>query len=722
MKRFSCVLLVVFLAVFFCSGNVLFADSEIIIKEIKGLVQVQKAGDADWAKATESSTVTSGDKVRSFLESSVLLAFPDGSEFTLRENTSLDIKDISQSAFDQSAKRELKLNLGSLHYKVPPKKERATEFKIHAATSIVGITGTEGVITAKGDQKPSENILIEGATYNTNDQGLDGRYQTKGNVYTHDGKKAEVFSAQVDEEAESRMQISETHMVSIKEAVALYKEKKDEGYKVIMAEVMLDHAFFYLENRQYNLAEQMIQKLNALLEGAKKIVLPEDLDGKIKKVMVQIKTKEGEGYDVSKAYSLAEKMQSLKQRGYFSEIRQVLTQVEKELAVLAEKGGSVGAGKTFSAYYEDVQRDVLEKEQQGFVLNEIKSALRQSQVLYAQGDSPKAYRLLEQTRDKLSLALKNVSDMLRAKIDRLQNEISLKKTEGYPTKNLELRLEKIKVLIKEESFLKAREFVASLEEGMSTLTKSISAEWKLKISNFKRDVSYKSSIGYDLSEIDDLIGRIENYQVQGDMTNLEATFLKAEKTFAGLKLPAGFETNWKEFTKKNKAKETLGYDLKDVNDLSGRIEAAVEKGDIKSARSFLNQAKKVLAEMKDQEPPKVQILTFKEEGGFITIEGYASDNTKVKSVSVNNSVVKLADDGKFLFNTVVTSSVGRLSVLAMDIQGNISAPVVLEVKGAKEGSEVDGDITGTNTEYLSDAVIVKGKFAAGGTVNVGGTE
>ncbi len=698
MKRFSYVLLVVFLVVFFCPGNVLAADSQITIKEIKGLVQVQKAGEADWGKAQEFSTVTSGDKIRSFLESSALLAFPDGSEFYLRENTSLDIKDISKSSFGQSAKRELKLNLGSLHYKVPPKKEKATEFKIHSSTSIVGITGTEGIITARGGKKPSENILIEGSTYNTNDQGLDGRYQTKGNVYMHDGKKAEVFSAQVDEEAAARLQISEEHMASVKEAVAVCKKKKDEGYKVIEAGAMLDNAFFYLENRQYDMAEQMIQKSNVLLEKAKKIVLPEDLDGKIKNMIAQIKTKEDEGYDVAKAYSLAGKIQDLKQLGHFNEIRQVMTQVEKELAVLGEEGGSAKTGKTFVTYCEDVQKDILEKEQQGFVLNEIKSTLRQSQVLYAGGDAPKAYRMLDQTRDKLSLALKTVSDALRAKIDGLQNDISLKKTEGYPTKELELRLEKIKVSVKEQNFLKVRELVASLEEGVLTLTKSLSAEWKLKISNLKRDVTYKRSIGYDLGEISDFIGQFEQYQAQGDLINLEAMFLKAEKAFAALKLPVGFDTNWKEFTKKKKAKEALGYDLKEINDLSGKIEGAVEKGDIKLARSFLNQAEKLLAEMKDQEPPKVQVLSFNEEDGFVTIEGYASDNTKVKSVSVNNSIVQLTDDGKFLFSTAPTSSVKKLFVLARDIQGNISAPVVLEVTSSAIADDVEGEISGTSAE------------------------
>ena len=72
-----------------------------------------------------------------FLESSALLVFPDGSEFRIRENTSLDIKDVSQSAFNKTARRELKLNLGSMHYKVPPKKDQAAEFKGRPGVEIV---------------------------------------------------------------------------------------------------------------------------------------------------------------------------------------------------------------------------------------------------------------------------------------------------------------------------------------------------------------------------------------------------------------------------------------------------------------------------------------------------------------------------------------------------------------------------------------------------------
>jgi len=696
-------------------------NTDIVIKEITGLVQIQKANQTDWIKAGENSTVTSGDKVRSFLESSALLIFPDSSEFRLRENTSLDIKDISQNTFDQSAKRELKLNLGSLHYKVPPKKEKATEFKIHSSTSIVGITGTEGIITARGDQKPSENILIEGATYNTNDQGLDGRYQTKGNVYIHDGTTAQLFGAQVDQEAEARTKISGTYTDLIKEAVALYKKKMDEGYQVADAQAILDQAFFYLEKRQYDLAAQMIQQSNALLEDAKKIALPDGLDGEIKDILAQIKEKESEGYNISKAYSLAGKIQDLKQSGYFNEIKQMITQVGKELALLTE-GSSLGnTGKTFLACYEDIQRDVLEKEQQGFVLNEIKATLRQSQIFYEQGGTPKAYQLLDEAEDKLSLVLKNVSDTLKAKIDRLQNEIALKKTSSYPTKELELRLEKVKALIKGENFLKARELAAVLEEGILTLTKSVSAEWKLKINNLKRDVNYKRSIGYDLSEIYDLIGEIEDYQAQGDLANLERTFLQAQKALEDLTLPAGFETNWNEFTKAKKAKETLGYSVKEVNDVSAKIEAAVDKGDIKSARSFLKQAKKLLAEMKDEEPPKVQVLSYNE-GDVITVEGYARDNTKIRNVSVNNSVVDLLKDGKFLFSTVPVFSLDQISILAEDIEGNISAPVILAVKGKKKADGVQGEITNARIEYSENVFIVKGKFAAGERVKVGDLE
>jgi len=118
------IILGVFLLTFGFQAKALAESDKVVIKEIQGFVQIQRLEESDWIAAEEEGILTSGDKVRSFLKSSALLVFPDRSEFRLRENTSLDIKDISENLKNKTAKRELKLNLGSLHYKAPPKKKR----------------------------------------------------------------------------------------------------------------------------------------------------------------------------------------------------------------------------------------------------------------------------------------------------------------------------------------------------------------------------------------------------------------------------------------------------------------------------------------------------------------------------------------------------------------------------------------------------------------------
>ena len=409
MKKFAYTLIAAVIFFFSFQAQLLADTGEVHIKSITGLVQVQAPG-GEWDKARPDQALTPGDKVRSFLESSAVLVFSDGSEFQLRENTALDIKDISREQAGPREKTELKLNLGSLHYKVPPKKEKTSEYKIHSSTSIVGITGTEGVMTARGGFKATENILIEGATYNTDDQGHDGQYQNSGNIFMREGGDARVFNAEVGQEARDRMALDQASVALIDEVVALYKSKMDEGYRVTDAGEQVDQAFFYLEKRAYDLVDQAVGRAKDLLEAARKNVIPDGLDGEIAAARGEVRAKEEQGYDVSRPYVLIARAQSYKQSGYFGEISPILTQVRQRLAQLTDAGAPLSGGteSLFTVRWRDVQSKVLDKEKQGFAIDEIKSMLRQSRVFYERDERPAAYRLLEQAEHKLSLALKDV--------------------------------------------------------------------------------------------------------------------------------------------------------------------------------------------------------------------------------------------------------------------------------------------------------------------------
>jgi len=645
-------------------------SDDVVIKEVQGFVQIQRINETDWIKAEANETLNSGDKIRTLLKSSAVLIFTDGSEFQLRENTSLDIKDVSQNIQNKTAKRELKLNLGSLHYKVPPKKEKAIEFKIHSSTSIVGITGTEGVVTSKGDGKPSENILIEGATYNTNDQGQEGRYQTKGNVYANDGQSAQIYSAKVGEEILDRMTMSEEHVDKIKAVVAVYKQKRDAGYNVDVIEIVIKQAFFYLEKHKYKLVDQMVARSELLLEGAQKIDIPTEIKRQVSDIYQEIKDKEAAGFDTSEVYALYENVRTLMHKGYFKDIPQEITGIQQKLAL----SKTSEEGDTFLSLFQNIQLKVIEKEKQGFVLGEIKSILRQSRIYYEQEDKPKAYQLINDARERLALVLRNVSDSFLANLDRLKEKIALKKTDGYPTRELELRFEEAKVFIKEEDYLKARKLVKDMEVGLLVINKGISVEWQIKINEIKDNITYKKSMGYDLNKIYGDLGKLEDYQVQGDLVGLEALVTQIKTALDQLKLPAGFEASHKVFLAKKKEKESLGFNMKEVDDLSSKVQGAIDKGDITSARSFLKKAQEVLDVLSDAEPPKVQVLSFEEANGKIMLEGFASDNTRLKNIFVNHSIVPFSEDGKFSYSTVITQSLVQITILAEDIKGNSSAP------------------------------------------------
>ena len=724
MKTLRIILICCVLLFFYFLNNSFAEPNCIQVTQIKGLVQRKKLGAEEWLKAEENTKLFTGDKIRSFLESSALLTFPDKSEFRLGENSSLDIKDVSQNPRTKTAKRELKLNLGSLHYKVPPKEETAAEFKIHSSTSIVGITGTEGILTAGGEDKPTENILMEGATFNTDDQGQGGVYQTEGNVYNNDGEDLDIYSTDTQKEAEDRMEINAEYVNLVKELVNKYENKKEEGYNVGDIEPLLEQAFSYLENRSYAKVKEIIEQAEGLLEKAKKLDIPDDLKKKIEALKEQVKNKEAEGFDVSEVYLLLNKIHEQIQEGNFGEIKNIIILANKKLeSAIKQEGQEEGEQRdAFLTHYEEIQRLVLEKESKGFSMDEIKSILRQSFIHYESSNLAKSFQLLDEAKDKLQLVLKKVSDSLQQRIDKITEEIETKKEEGYQTEEVELHLEEIKKLLEAEAFLKAQELLAAIGDNLLTLQKGIPADWEVKLNALAEEINYRKSLGYDLAGIYDLIQALEKHVDGADLLSIEEVYLKIVDALSILGLPAGFDADWQAFLKELSKKESQEFDLKEVNDLTEKIKAAIESGDINLARSFLEKAKEALEEIEDTEPPLVQILTFEETKESISIEGFASDNTQVKNVSVNSSLIELSEEGKFIYSTVPASDLKAVTIIAEDIAGNISPKITLELKVKVEAIDQKGEIVDAGIEYLEDSFLVKGKFLPGGKVEVGSHE
>ncbi|MCP4652286.1 MAG: hypothetical protein GY858_02730 [Candidatus Omnitrophica bacterium] len=688
-------------------------DSFLEIKERTGLVQVQKSGQGEWTKVKNKTKLITGDMIRTFLESSVLLVYPDESEFRLGENSLMEVKDLSQNPKTKLSNRELKLHLGAMRYKVTPFKEKGSEFKIHSSTAIVGITGTEGLLQTKGQDKESKNILIEGETYNTDSQGENGSSQKEGDIYSRDEDSHDEFSGDVQKEADHQTQAAQELRLFLRELVAAFQEKKNQGYLVSKVENIIEEAFALLEKGDYARVDGLIEKAFVYLEKAKKPNNVEKYVTKLDELRTQIEAKEKENYDVVELYLLlGEVVEALQDKN--------VRQVEKLIALLEQRVASVSkkTDSDFLSDYQKLQELVLAKEVKGFSVGEVKELLRQSYIYYQEKNHAKAYSLLKEADEKLHTALKEMPIYLEKKLKAAGEAISNKEREGYDVVDLKLKLEIAFKLLEAESFLKLRTAIEAIESALVVVKKNVPLEWERKIQDLIKDVEYKKSLGYELGVIYDHLRSLKNAQKDGNVKGIEEIYEKIKKALAALALPAGFKADWQQFLKHFQRKRDLGFDIREVKAIVERIKASVDKGDVNLARSLLAQAKQKLKEVKDAQPPVVQVMNFSQQGTDILVEGLATDNTEVSAIFVNGCAINFAKNGEFVYKTSASPKLDKLTIVAQDIGNNQSPP--LEIKVEPQIGTLIGAIENAAVDYKEDHFILKGKFIAGGKIETAG--
>lgn len=692
-----------------------FAQNDYLqIRNIQGLVQIQSFGQEQWIKAQDSAKLFSGDKIRTFLESAVTLIYPDASEFSLGENSFLEIKDISQNPRKRALKQELKINLGTLHYKVTPIKEKTAELKIHSSTAIVGVTGTEGVIRAKGEAKPTENILIEGTTFNSDDEDSQTVVQKQGNICVIGENSMDLFSADASKEAQIRMKTDDQTAALFEKLIASYEKKKNEGYAVYKLEGSIREISALMEAQEYEPAKKLLSKADEYLERAEKTELLENFQPILRELRQSIAEKQKQGFDAVEVYLLLEQAEANLQKSNRRSAENLISLIRQKLTLLSEQG------EGFLQSYEKTEQALLQRAEMGFSVGEIKEILRESYIFYKNNDLARAYKLLGEADDQLALTSKELPVYLEDKVSELEAAVIAKKKDGYLTDDLELQIERIKKLFKSGSYIKAKIIIKNLENGLLSVTKKVPLDLELRISRLKEEVNYKKSLGFDLNTVQDSLGELENYEQKGDVKNLERICARIENSVKELKLPAGFGETWKQFLKEFDQKESLGFDVRGIKELKEGISSAIEKGDINLARSFLQRADNKLKEIKDVRPPVVQILSFSEDKGKINIEGLAADNARLKSVYINNNLVDFSAVGKFSYETVSSAMLNKVVIVAEDISGNRSPALEIAVKSKSAG--LPGKIRPADLEYYSDSALLRVDFTAGGKIKAGGQE
>lgn len=127
-----------------------------VITTVKGKVEVQRAGESDWKPVVTKTDLNVNDKVQTKKGANCEITLDDGSIIKLRENTTLEINDLSEDKDTKKKSSVFKLLLGKLWAKAEYQED--SKFEVVTPTSIAGIRGTEFAIIVAIDG--ASDILV----------------------------------------------------------------------------------------------------------------------------------------------------------------------------------------------------------------------------------------------------------------------------------------------------------------------------------------------------------------------------------------------------------------------------------------------------------------------------------------------------------------------------------------------------------------------------------
>ena len=137
------------MAVILIAGLSFAAPRVATISLVRGNVEVQKAGENAWKGAVVKAGLSIQDKVRTGNDGKCELTLDDGSLIKLRENTTMQINDLSQDDSTKKKSSVFMLLLGKLFAKVTP--QEGSKFEVATPAAVAGVRGTEFAITCKID-------------------------------------------------------------------------------------------------------------------------------------------------------------------------------------------------------------------------------------------------------------------------------------------------------------------------------------------------------------------------------------------------------------------------------------------------------------------------------------------------------------------------------------------------------------------------------------------
>ncbi|MBN1793387.1 MAG: FecR domain-containing protein, partial [Candidatus Omnitrophica bacterium] len=660
----------------------------IIVTECHGKVQIVRAGLSEWSDCTEGMLLTTGDTVRTLLGSQAVLTYPDETTLTLIENSILEIKDISHNPKTGVGKRELKLNLGNLKYNVTPLENKGSEFKIYSSTAIVGITGTEGIISTQGEGKPTSNILIEGTTYNSDVYGRTVKPLTAGNTLVVDkGAKTEKHRITPKEQQLAVSQeVRSEYRMQLSEFIAEYEKLRTSGIRVDAVQDVVDRLSQLCEQRQYDAFDRALAEARKTLGrqsekmGTEGIALLKEVSAF--EALLQEKGGDCDIHELGKLYVQLEQIKQACGQSQFVQAGQLFKRCRITFELLqSQQEKETG---DFQSQLERLKADIVTKNERGFMVAEALSCAWRAEIAAQAGSLPQAWTQMAKARQMLSVAKCVKPPSLDSELSRVEKEVNELRSQQFVVEHIVEIVREAKKEHHDGRYLQTQLLLEEALSEMERVDKKIPAEVRYLREEIGRMLTALSGEGYDISMLTHTLDAdIEPMLKEGEFEKAQNRLTELQQSINVLPPPYQFAFRFQRLQYLIEACSQEGYDVKEYSKMVQELHLLLEAKKLQKARLLLGQALDGIRKMKDTIPPTLQLADLEFTADSVIVHGLAKDNVKIDIVLVNGTRVKPDETGAFSVTYPLTGDIRNITCVVRDSSGNRSPTISLTIPDEK---------------------------------------
>ncbi|MBN1586755.1 MAG: FecR domain-containing protein, partial [Candidatus Omnitrophica bacterium] len=703
---------------------------EVLLRESTGRVQRRVSG-GSWETLESGTLLQAGETVRTLMNSRAVLEYADQTVLTLKENSVLTLADDSLDSESGTSRRELKLDLGSMHYKVSKIQEKGSEFKIHSSTAIVGITGTEGTIVAGGEGKPTSNILLEGSTYNMDAEGQNGVALKAGNVWTIGGEEAPLRRKATAGELAGKG-FTELHPGLVQRLDAFleaYDQKRLQGYNTDSLNSALQEIFLAASLNYSEKVKKLLASAEQEMAGLQERYTPEFLAARQElagaKAQLDTLLKAGPTEKTRAAVAVWHEAEKSWKQKDLDEMRDHLQRLNRQVASISLDEQGLDKIDSLKKRLEEFDQSLMEKEQRGYLVDGAQFSLNKA-VFYAdRGELTRAESLLLEAQERSNMARTQVSETLSGDLQALAEKVKAMGGEGYDVAEVAEQLKTARVYNERGFKSPAAQLYDDVVAALPNLRRKLSAESQYKIALLGETLDTKAEAGYELGELRNRFEALKKMAFSMKPEKLDKDLNALSDEAGKLSMPAHVGALVKRFETLLEEKKAAGYEVRPQVALQAEAQTLVNQGLPILAQEKYREGLRALSALKDTTPPSLQVGDLDYAGDQVKLSGLAFDKVDLEAVWINGNRTEAGEDGKFEAVLKVSSSWDQLKVWATDTSGNrspvVQMPLDAEWLSAQRSAiqPVELEDTRASLEIAGLNLRLAGSTAPGATLQVG---